>query len=399
VETTREVLVSRQAIYTSQLDVMAYALCFDSGGRRDYQATAQGLLTSVLDTGLQALVGQKLAFLPITRGFMLLGYPTVFPPEQVVLALPATLTVDEDVLEVVRDMSAHGYALALAHDLVHDSLPPLVEYATFLTFDVSSMDRPTLQHRVAGLRQYELPLVAQHVQSRDDFQYCHDLGFAYFHGAFICQPAVLKSQRLPANHLALLHLLAKLHDPLVTVDTLAKLISQDVALSYRILRAINVAAYGLPRPITSIRQAVQLLGVTAITIWTSLMILTEVRDKPPELMTLAMVRAKMCERLARTLVQDGTASCFLVGLLSVLDALLDRPMHDILQALPLAEDIHHALLDHAGSLGIILHSVLAYEQGNWAEAAELGLDNSIMLGAYLDATAWVAETRDALGWV
>jgi len=396
--TTHEVLVSRQAIYNPQLDVIAYTLCFHSGQMRDYQATAQGLLTSFLELGLEALVGPKRVFLPLTRGFVLMGYGTVFPPEQVVLVLPAALTGDEELLEVLHEVSAQGYAIALADNLVHDPAPACVEHATFLTLDVSALDRPTLAQRVACLQAYALPLVAQQVQTWDDFQYCRDLGFAFFHGTFVCQPAVLTSQRLPTNHLALLSLLTTLQDPLATVDTLATLISRDVALSYRLLRAINTAAYGQGRPITSIRQAVRLLGVTAITRWTTLMLLTEVRDKPSELMTLAMVRATMCERLAQTLAPQHTDSCFLVGLFSVLDALMDRPMPEVLRALPLAEESQRALLDHAGSIGAILHSVLAYERGNWAEATHLGLDQNSLVDAYLHALTWSVETRAALGW-
>jgi EAL and modified HD-GYP domain-containing signal transduction protein len=129
------------------------------------------------------------------------------------------------------------------------------------------------------------------------------------------------------------------------------------------------------------------------------MLLTEVRDKPSELMTLAMVRATMCERLAQTLAPQHTDSCFLVGLFSVLDALMDRPMPEILRALPLAEESQRALMDHAGSIGAILHSVLAYERGNWAEATHLGLDQNSLVDAYLHALTWAVETRAALGWV
>ena len=159
--TTHEVLVSRQAIYNPQLDVIAYTLCFHSGKMHDYQATAQGLLTSFLELGLEALVGPKRVFLPLTRGFVLMGYGTAFPPEQVVLVLPATLTGDEELLEVLHEVSAQGYAIALADNLVYDPPPSFVEHATFLTLDVSALDRPTLAQRVACLQAYALPLVAQ----------------------------------------------------------------------------------------------------------------------------------------------------------------------------------------------------------------------------------------------
>src|SRR5215831_19290786 len=131
--TTPEVLVSRQAIYNPQLDVIAYTLCFHSGELHDFQTTAQGLLTSFLETGLEALVGPKRVFLPLTRGFALLGCGTAFPPERVVLVLPAALTGDEELLEIRHEVSAQGYAIALADNLVYDPSPSFMEYATFLT--------------------------------------------------------------------------------------------------------------------------------------------------------------------------------------------------------------------------------------------------------------------------
>src|SRR5919197_194925 len=152
--TTPQVLVSRQAIYNPQLDVSAYTLCFHSGKMYDYQATAQGLLTSFLELGLEALVGPKRVLLPLTRGFVLLGYATTFPPEQVVLVLPAALTGDEELLEVVHEVSAQGYAIALADNLLYDPSPSFMEYATFLTLDVSELDRSALAQRVARLQAY-----------------------------------------------------------------------------------------------------------------------------------------------------------------------------------------------------------------------------------------------------
>jgi len=403
--TTRQVLVSRQAIYTPQLEVMAYTLCFPSeadasgDGEHDYRTLLQGILTSFLDIGLEDFTENKPAFLPCTRGLVLMGTVTVFPPARVVLALPATYWGDGELCAALSELAARGYAIALADDLVHDPMLPYAEHAAFLTLDVSAMDRPALQQRVTCLRQYPLPLVALHVQTWDDFRYCRDLGFAYFHGAFLCQPDVRHSQRLPTHRLALLDVLAKLQDPLVTVDTITELISRDVALSYRLLHAINTAWYGQSRPVHSLQQAVRLLGLTAITRWTSMLLLTDIHDKPSELMTIAMVRAKMCEWLAHVLGPEHTASAFLVGLLSVLDALLDRPMPELLQRLPLAAALHWALVEHAGDLGAILHSVLAYEQGKWEEAIALGLDQDLIVDAYLRAIAWAVATRETLGWV
>jgi len=400
--TGREVLVSRQAIYTPQLEVMAYTLLFDShaddpgDGGHGYQTIAQGLLTSFLEIGLDTLVGPKRAFLPLTRGFLLLGYVDAFPPDRVVLALPAALTVDHDLIEVLHEVMARGYTIALDGTLAPETLQSLVECASFLRLDVTAVEPPTLEARVASLRQYPLPLVAMQVQTWDAFEACRALGCAYFHGAFVCAPERVKGPQLPTARLALLHVLAQLQNPRITIDALADLISQDVALSYRILRAINAAAYGLARPITSIRQAVALLGLTSITVWTSLMLLAGSKRKPPDLMSIAMVRAKMCEQLAHALAHDDPASCFLVGLFSVLDAFLDRPMAEVLHTLPLADDLRQALLHHEGPCGTILHGALAYERGAWEAVTGLGLDQDVVRDAYLHALTWAARIQHTL---
>ena len=400
--TQHAVFVSRQAIYTPQLEVMAYTLDFHSGvapqGEREpgYQTLAQGLLTSFLEIGLDALVGPTPAFLPVTRGVLLLGYVDAFPPDRVVLALPATVTVDDDLGESLRAIAARGYALALDGGLALDVLQPLVACATFLTLDVSAMDRATLAAHVASLRPYALPLVALQVPTWEAFRDCRALGFAYFHGPFSCQPAPVTAPRLPTNRLALVQLLVQLQNPLSTVTSLADLISQDAVLSYRLLRAINTAYYGQVRPIASLPQAVRLLGLTAITAWTSLMLLAGNQHKPSELLTIALVRAKMCEQLGHVLAPAATASCFLVGLCSVLDALLDCPLADVLQGLPLTAELRQALLAHTGICGTIVHGVLAYEHGHWEEVLALGLEADVVRDAYLSALAWATRIRETL---
>jgi c-di-GMP phosphodiesterase len=148
------------------------------------------------------------------------------------------------------------------------------------------------------------------------------------------------------------------------------------------------------RRITSLPQAVRFLGLTAITVWTTLMLLAGSPDKSAELLTIALVRAKMCEQLGRVLAPEATASCFLVGLCSVLEALLDRPLVEILPGLPLAQELRLALLGYTGVYGTILHGVLAYEEGRWDEVgALLGLDLGVVLEAYLAALAWATRIQ------
>ena len=194
----------------------------------------------------------------------------------------------------------------------------------------------------------------------------------------------------------ILELLAKFQNPGTTFRELEALISRDVSLSYKVLRAANAAIYTRARKVESIQQAVQLVGLTAITNIVSLFLLANIDDKPHELLITAMVRAKMCEQLAKLMQQSNSATFFTVGLLSVLDAFMDRPMLDILPALPLAADIVEALLAHAGMLGAILGCILAYEQGDWEAVQHLGCPRDLLVKTYLEALMWATEMQNTL---
>jgi c-di-GMP phosphodiesterase len=395
-----EVFVGRQPIYTQQLDVFAYELLFRRGemphaGVTDgNQATAQVLVNTFLELGLDTLVGAKRAFVNLTRDFLLQDYSLVFPPDRVVLEVLEDIAVDDDVLAALRNLSAQGYTIALDDFFYQEHLRPLVELADIIKIDVLASGRTTVAEQVELLRQYDVPLLAEKVETQEDFTYYKTLGFEYFQGYFFCRPDVVKGQRSPTNRLVILELLAKLQRPGTTFRELEALISRDVSLSYKVLRAANAAIYTQARKVESIHQALRLVGLTAMTNIVSLFLLANIDDKPHELLVTAMVRAKMCEQLARLMQQGNSATFFIVGLLSVLDAFMDRPMPDILPALPLADEIVAALLAHEGMLGATLHCVLAYEQGDWEAVYNLGCPRDLLVKTYLEALMWATEMHN-----
>jgi c-di-GMP phosphodiesterase len=399
---TYEVFVGRQPIYTQQLDVFAYELLFRSGevqhaGVTDgNQATAHVLVNTFLELGLDTLVGSKRAFVNLTRDFLLQDYSLVFPADRVVLEVLEDVAVDADLLEALRNLSAQGYTIALDDFCYQEHLRPLVELADIIKVDVLASGRTTVAEQVELLLQYDVQLLAEKVETQDDFTYYKTLGFEYFQGYFFCRPDVVKGQRSPTNRLVILELLAKLQSPGTTFRDLETLISRDVSLSYKVLRAANASFYTRARKVESIHQALQLVGLTAITNVVSLFLLANIDDKPHELLITAMVRAKMCEQLAQRLQQSNSTTFFTVGLLSVLDAFMDRPMPDILPALPLADEIVGALLAHEGMLGATLHCVLAYERGDWEAVHDLGCPRDLLVNTYLEALAWATEMHNSL---
>jgi EAL and modified HD-GYP domain-containing signal transduction protein len=397
-----DVFVGRQPIYNRQLDVIAYELLFRSGESNQAgfldgdQATSQLVLNTFMEIGLETIVGQKPAFINLTRDFILHDYSQVFPADRVVMEVLEDITIDDQLIEAVRGLSAQGYTIALDDFIYHESLHSLVEIADIIKVDILALDRAALQEHVTILGHYDVKLLAEKVETQDDFKYCSDLGFDFFQGYFFCKPEVIKGHRIPANRLVILQLLAKLQNPETEFGELEQIVSRDVSLSYKLLRIINSALYSLPRQVDSLRQALLMLGTRFITSWVSLIILSGIDDKPHELMITAMTRAKMCELLAMALGHRSQESFFIVGLFSALDALMDSPMEEVLESVSLSDEIRAALLEYEGILGASLHCVLAYERGNWHEVHCPGLDHRAITDAYLGAIAWTTKTDTQL---
>ncbi|HLA75596.1 MAG TPA: HDOD domain-containing protein [Gammaproteobacteria bacterium] len=397
-----DVFVGRQPIYNQNLEVFAYELLFRTSktNRAEFkdadQATSQVILNTFMEIGLDNIVGEKLAFINLTRSFVLGNYFLPLPQTRIALEILEDIKVDEQLIEAVRALAAQGYIIALDDFVYHEDLRPLVDVADIIKIDVLALGRDKLQEHVTILRTYPVKLLAEKVETQSDFEFCKKLGFDYFQGYFFCQPNVVQGQRIPTNRLATLQLLAKLQDPHTEVHELELLVSQDVAMSYKLLRCINSAFYKLPRKVESIRQALVILGNKWLKTWASLILLSSIDNKPHELMQTALVRAKMSETLATALQQDNKESFFTVGLFSVLDALMDNSMEEVLKSLPMSDEIAHALLDRAGMLGKILDCVIKYERGEWDGLDCIGLEHDKITHAYLEALAWAAQASKEL---
>jgi EAL and modified HD-GYP domain-containing signal transduction protein len=398
----QDVFVGRQPIYDRQLDVYAYELLFRSGEGNQArvmdgdQATSQVILNTFMEIGLETIVGPKLAFINLTRDFILQDYSFVFPAGRVVMEVLEDIPVDTELLNAVRRLSTQGYLIALDDFIYHERLQPLVELADIIKVDILALDQRALQEHVATLRQYKVQLLAEKVETQDHFKYCRELGFDYFQGYFFCKPEVIRGQRVPANRMTTLQLLVKLQDPETDFAELEALVSRDVSLSYKLLRVVNSAFYALPQKVDSLRQALLRLGTRQIATWISLILLSRIDDKPHELMVTAIVRAKMCELLAQALKHPNKDMFFTVGLFSALDALMNSPMEEILASLPLSHDITSALLHNVGVLGETLRCVLAYERGDWEAVNCTGVDGSTITEAYLQAITWTTATSNTL---
>lgn len=395
-------LTCRQPIFDRQLNVVGYELLyrgcevsradFDDGDR----ATMQVILNTFAEIGLDGLVGDRLAFINLTRNFFVDRYPIPFPARQVVLEVLEGTAFDDDLVSSVKSLAQRGYRIALDDVTNPQVVKPLLGIAELIKIDLLASDRSQLLQNVRYLRRYHSKLLAEKVETKKDFDLCRRLGFDYFQGYFLCRPDIVRGRQILPSRIVLLRLMNQLMDPNVDYRVLEGITAQDVSLTYKLLRLANSASMGIPVKVSSIRQAISFLGMESFKGWLTLFLMSETGDKPRELLVQALVRARMCEALGKAAGEPHPETYFLVGLFSILDALMDLPMREILTTVRLSDEAASALLGCEGRIGESLRCTLAYEQANWQAIQFYPLHSGRIQGIYLDAIRWAAKVEEVL---
>ena len=399
----QDIYVARQSIYDAQLRVAGYEVLFRGSHENravvadGNQATSELLLSAVVDIGLERVVGSKLAFVNLTREFLLGHHPLPLDSRQLVLEILEDVIIDQELIDGVARLVSDGYALALDDAVFRDELAPLLRLASIVKIELPSIPTGDLPFHVQQFRRYPVKLLAEKVETLEEFTRCRDLGFEYFQGFFLSRPQMISGKRGRPSEIAVLQVLGRLSDPDVRIDELEQIIKNDAALSYKLLRYINSARFSRPTKIESLRQVILLLGLQGIRTMAMLAALAGTLRRPGDLLKDATQRALMCEQLARLQDNGEASACFTAGLISSLDAVFELPLPEILALLPLTDDLKRAVLEHQGDIGEVLHCAIANERADW-DAIRCGtLTPDEIRGAYLFAIREVAELWSLLG--
>ncbi|MGO9900798.1 MAG: EAL and HDOD domain-containing protein [Solirubrobacteraceae bacterium] len=384
-----DIFLARQPILDHDQSVAGYELLYPRNGSDqtpfDDQAlaTARLALNALSEIGLEHLVGQSPAWISVTPEFLSLDLVRNLPPDQVVLELRGAPFIDQSMLDQLHELRTAGYVLALDQFRYAPGLAPLLRMVDIVKLDMLALGARDLARHAFVLAPYGLKLVAKKIETIEDFELASAAGADLFQGYFFCRPQLLSGRAIAPSRLALLQMASALQAPEIQLVELERLVSNDVALSYRLLKYINSAYFSLRGRISSIKQAVALLGIEPLRRWATLNVIAEVGDKPRELFVTALIRARFCQQAGKP--QDGApAELFTLGLFSVLDALTDTTMFVALRSLPLTPSMRDALTDHTGA-GRLLDCVIAIEHGDFDRANEMLADAS---ERYLEAVAW-----------
>ena len=394
-----ELFVARQPMFDRRMRVAGYELLFRAGFVSeaavidDVAATANVMLNVFTEIGPERILGSHPGWINVSRDFLLRGLATVAPPGLVGLEILEDQVIDDEFIASVVELKEQGYQLALDDFEYSPEAEPLLDLVDVVKLDVLALGRERFSEHVTRARRHGLAVLAEKVETHEDHEFCMAAGCDLFQGYFYRRPKLFAPARLNANRAALMQLIAALHDPYAELHELERLIARDVALSVRLLRYINSAFFGLHCEVTSIGQAVALLGIENLQRWATLTVFASIDGKPAELTITALTRGRFCE-LAGTRIRGAEPSqLFTLGLFSVIEALLDTPIEEVLKSIPFPQQMRDALVAHAGEMGRLLDCVTALEMGDFARA-----DERIpgCARAHTEAMIWANEAADPL---
>lgn len=393
-----DVFIARQPILNKHRRLFAYELLYrgmaNDGEWCGEKATASLLSASFLTEGIKSISGSKPCFINFTADLLLRNVPATFPSSKVVVEILEGTEPTPEILRACAGLRAAGYTIAL-DDFIYDrQLEPLVALADIVKIDFRLLDEDAIRRTQRRLSRFPVELLAEKVETYDEFRLAHRLGFKYFQGYFFSRPEVFRIQELAAIKASLIALLAEVSRSDTSMARIEVVVGTDVALSYKLLKYINSAYFYRLSTIETIHHAIVYLGEKEIRRFLLLVIISEIAtDKPGELVRLALTRARFCLLLAQESSLSTMADeLFLLGLFSLLDAMLDVPMAAVVGRLPLQQALKSALLDRSGPLAPFLEAITAIEQDDAAGCLralkELGIDGGREEPLYLEAVAF-----------
>jgi EAL and modified HD-GYP domain-containing signal transduction protein len=390
-----DIFIGRQPIFDIDLSVYGYELLFRNSADQENanvvdgdSATSQVMLNTFIDIGLNSLVGKHKAFINLTQYFLEDINRISVPPGQVVLEVLEDVDPNDRVIDTLSNLKSMGHTIALDDFVFAEHLRPMVDLSDIVKIDVMALSNDEIEQHVTELRRFDLKLLAEKVETYEEFNFLKGLGFDYYQGYFFAKPTVVTGAGLKPNKASILQLVAKVNDPNIEIEELSGMISRDISLSHKVMKLVNSAASGVRVEAESIHRAVVLLGMNTIRNWVSLVALTAGSDKPHELSTLALIRARTCFMLARAANLPKADNFFTVGLFSILDAMLDQPLALLLKDLPLSEDMKTSLVELDGVYGEAISCVIAMELDELENIRFRDLSMETIAKLYLDALSW-----------
>jgi len=389
IDAMRNASYVRRPVFDQSLEVVAYELILGDGPVTEIafdEESGRLVVNSVVNLDVTKLSADRPLQLTVTSSVFDSELPPQLATEHVALVLGRGVDPSPSVAAALEYLNTAGYRIVLDDLAANPGLHQILRLAHAVKVNTKRSSGPSLKRQIAIMKTAGVDLVADCVESYDELRSAAKQGFNQFQGTFLSRPDAFRNTRAPAVQIAALELVTLLQNPDADLSDIAEVIRRDVSLSYRILKVVNSAQYSLTRPLSSIEEAVMLVGTKQIVEWVGMISMSKLNDKPSELTRVAMVRARVCESLAHRLGRQDVQRFQVVGLFSVIEALLDVPAEKVLASLPLSPEIVDAIVSSGGIMGEVLKGVIAYEAGDWQRAHIVGINDDVLASAFETAT-------------
>jgi EAL and modified HD-GYP domain-containing signal transduction protein len=400
---------ARQPILDKSKKLFAYELLFRDSINNVFpdidgdEATSKMIEASQFNMGISEFTGNKPAFINFTLETLSQGYPEMLAPEEVVVEILETIKPGKKLLGLCKELHKKGYTLAL-DDYEHQSVwAHFYPYIKIIKIDIRQSSLDEIKEVLGAVKDFpHIKMLAEKVETYEEYNQMMQLGFDYFQGYFFAKPEMIKTKNLSPSQMAMAELLYETSKTELDLNSITSVFERDVSLSYKLLRYANSAIFRRRNEISTIKQALVILGSGELKRFIGLMFaVTANPDKPSELINLAMTRAKFCELVAQDIrSQLDTSIAFLTGLLSMIDAILDEDMATVLEKLPLSNDIKDPLLTKVGVMAALIKLVEFIEQAEWDKTTlvmeKLKLDKDKVVEHYNQAVAWADEQTQVM---
>lgn len=407
-----EVFIGRQPIFNLHEQVVAYELLYRSKNVNAFPmvdsdaATIDVLVNSFLSIGFEEVTKGKPGFVNFTDNLLMSSIHEFLNPSQVVIEILEDVPLTSQLVKRVVELKKYGFQIALddfimdEHVEIYDELFEQVDYIKVDFLATSMVKRMEIENKVKGNYPH-IQLLAEKVETRHQFEVAKSSGYVLFQGYFFEQPQIIKATDIPANTIQYIHIISLLKEEEPNIQLLAENIERDISLTYKLLQMINNSSKRSKSKVRSIKQAIVLLGISNLRKWIYLLAMREIdidgdSDLFKEVMCMSLFRAKVCEKLAKLSYKKNFSEYFLVGMFSLIDTLLQRPMSSILHQLPFSEDITNTILGHETEMTPFLEFSIALGKLDWARLEELGAQLNIPLNdmdlLYYEAMEWAEKS-------
>ncbi|CAK7033303.1 HDOD domain-containing protein [Tissierella carlieri] len=395
-----DVFLARQPIFDSEQRVSAYEILYRSGLVNNFdgidgdEASREVIFNTFQTFGIENLTNAKPVFINFTESLINDETATLFSKDLLVVEILEDVLPSEQVIENSRSLKEMGYKIALDDFIYKPEYEELIELADIVKIDFLLSDKEEIKRLSRDLKNRNIELLAEKVETREDFEYAKKLGFSLFQGFFFSKPEIVISKKIQPIKTTCLQLVSKVNEKEIDFGKIANIVSMDLSLTYNLLKLVNSAAFGFRYRIKSVKHAVVALGEREIKKWIYLVVVNTIgEDEPDELTRLSLIRARFAELIAiNTRYKKQSEEMFLLGLFSLLDVILRRPIREVLDEVKASNVIKDALIDGNGEIGIIYKMIIAYEKAEWDEvllyAESLDIDCYLIVKAYMDALLW-----------